>query len=109
MFCLTLTENELSTSAALPSDLQILLACFADVFRIPTGLLLARPFGHAIPLKPSSALVSVRPYRYPYFQKNEIKRLVKKMMDEGIIRPNTSPFSSLVLLVKKRTTHGSSA
>lgn len=51
-------------------------------------------------MQPGYGPVFVRPYRYSYFQKREIDKLVKGMFSSGIIRP--SPYSAPVLLVKRK-------
>ena len=61
-----------------------------------------RPTDHAINLLPNSASVNTSPYRYPYSQKQEIENQVAAMLSQGHIQPSSSPFSSPVLLVKKR-------
>ncbi|GJS39011.1 hypothetical protein Tco_0564054 [Tanacetum coccineum] len=43
-----------------------------------------------------------RPYRYPPAQKNEIDKMVKKLLDSGAIRLSNSPFSSPIVMVKKK-------
>ena len=40
-------------------------------------------------------------YRYPQLQKDELERQCTTMLEQGIIRPSTSPLSASVLLVKK--------
>ncbi|XP_061356472.1 uncharacterized protein LOC133300905 [Gastrolobium bilobum] len=83
-------------------EIQQLLANYSDVFTIPTTLPPNRSHNHHITLLPNSKAVQVRPYRYPHFRKNEIEKLCQEMLQSGIIRPSQSPFSSPVLLVKKK-------
>lgn len=79
-----------------------LLIVYKHGFATPIGLQPTRSHDHGIPLLEGSNLVKVKQYRYPYSQKEQIKNMVSKMLQEGIIRPNTSPFSSPILLVKKK-------
>lgn len=46
--------------------------------------------------------MNIRLYRYPYFQKAEIEKQVHDMLSSGLIQLSNNPFSSPVLLVKKK-------
>ena len=62
----------------------------------------SRATDHAINILPEATPINVRPYRYPHYQKKEIEDQISSMLDKGFIRTNASPFSSPVLLVKKK-------
>lgn len=49
------------------------------------GLPPNRSHEYSIKLKPYSKTISVRPYRYPYFQKEEIEKIVRKLLQNGVI------------------------
>lgn len=85
-----------------PEFLKELIQEFKDVFQEPKGLPPQRLQEHQIILKEGTSPVSVRPYRYPHFQKNEIERMIKEMLASEIIQPSSSPYSSPVILVKKK-------
>jgi len=78
------------------------LAKYPEIFDEPTQLPPKREIDHTISLKEGIEPVNVQPYRYAYFQKAKIEKKVQEMLNSGLIRPSTSPFSSLVLLVKKK-------
>ncbi|KAM5551624.1 hypothetical protein ABKV19_026461 [Rosa sericea] len=84
------------------NQIAALINRYADLFEPPTSLPPARQHDHKIKLLPNASPVSVRPYRYPHFQKTEIEKIVQELLDNGVIRPSVSPFSSPVLLVKKK-------
>lgn len=83
-------------------DIATILQSYSVVFNEPKSLPPKRQFDHHIPLEPDAKPVNVRPYRFPHFQKIKIERQVQQMLESGIVRPSTSPYSSLVLLVKKK-------
>ncbi|KAF5480102.1 hypothetical protein F2P56_000872 [Juglans regia] len=85
----------------IPEHIQKLLNDYLDIFSTPKGLPPTRSHDHVINLQPGTNPISVRPYRYPYFQKDEIEKIVMELLDSGVIRPSQSPYSSPVLLVRK--------
>ena len=81
---------------------QALLTQFHTLFQQPSSLPPPRSIVHHITLLPNTAPINVRPYRYPQFQKSEIEKQVSELLESGLIQPSMSPYSSPVLLVKKK-------
>lgn len=95
-------ENDTTLVSPIPEEMRFLLHQFEEVFAVPTQFPPARDIEHRITLKEGVDPVNVRPYRYAHFQKEEIEKQVEEMLKSGLIRPSSSPFSSPVLLVKKK-------
>lgn len=89
-------------SKVLPAHIETLVKEYDDIFATPNKLPPTRKHNHHIPLKPGNVPVNSYPYRCPISQKEEIEKLTREMLEVGIILANTSPFSSLVLLVRKK-------
>jgi hypothetical protein len=69
---------------------------------IPPGVLPDRGFEHIIELETRAKPIITTPYRHPKKYKDEIEKAIKELLDMGYIRPNSSPFASSVVLVKKK-------
>ncbi|KAL4388432.1 hypothetical protein GQ457_09G011640 [Hibiscus cannabinus] len=83
-------------------EIVALLEEFGNVFEPPRTLPPSRETDHVIHLEPGKAAVNVKPYRYPHFQKGEIEKQVRQMLENNFIQKSNNPFSSPVLLVKKK-------
>lgn len=84
-----------------PAILADLPADYAEVFSTPVGLPPVRGHENQIILREGTPPVSARPYRYPYFQKSEIEKIEKELLEVGSIRPSQSPFFSPVYLLER--------
>lgn len=59
---------------------------FHHVFKMRNCIPSPRRHDHAINLQLGAAPVNVRPYWYPHFEKNEIEKLLWKMLVVGIVQ-----------------------
>lgn len=89
-----------------PAALENILLQFEEVFVTPTRLPLERSQNHAIRIRDGCGPIQVRPYWYAHCQKDEIEKLEADMLKTGVIQPSQSPYSSSVLLVKKKIAVG---
>lgn len=101
-FTICLHKNLEEPLNAIPTSMQQLLKGYGELFQEPTQLPHTRGIDHCITLKEGIEPVIVLLYHYAYFQKDEIEKQFEEMLNSGVIRPSTSPFSSPVLLVKKK-------
>jgi hypothetical protein len=104
----TITVAALEPQTPLPEppnthpDIAPILQQYSQVFTKPQTLPPHRTQNHHIHLLPNTEPVNIRPYRYPQYQKDIMTTMIRDMLADGIIRPSTSPFSSPVLLVRKK-------
>ncbi|XP_033739131.1 uncharacterized protein LOC117326489 [Pecten maximus] len=80
-------------------ELWALCADFEDVFTTRPGK--ATVVEHEI--KTTSEIpITQRPYRIPYTQQADVKQQLDEMAEQGLIIPSKSPWSSPIVLVRKR-------
>ncbi|XP_074266111.1 uncharacterized protein LOC141588577 [Silene latifolia] len=85
-----------------PECIKAVLKEFYDVFAEPDYLPPHRGYDHKIHLTPGILPINVRPYRYPIIQKNAIEQITKEMLNSRVVRHSQSPYSSPMVLVKKK-------
>ena len=76
---------------------------YPDVFpdEVP-GLPPSRDVDFSIDLIPGAGQVSMAPYRMAPAELAELKKQIEDLLEKKFIRPSTSPWGALVLLVKKK-------
>ena len=92
-----------STRWAVHPDVQSILDRYATVFgEIPPRQPPDQGFEHMIELDLGIQAVITTPYRHPKAYRDEIERAIHELLALGHIRPSTSPFTSSIVMVKKK-------
>ncbi|GJX34061.1 retrotransposable element Tf2 [Tanacetum coccineum] len=98
----TLFSMTQTTTSPLCSQITDLLDSYQDVFVTPTSLPPKRKQDHRIPLVPNIPPINIRPYKHPPNQKDVVEAMVQEIMESGAIRDSQSPYSSPIVMVKKK-------
>lgn len=101
VYLMDATDND-QVTVELHPRISAVLQHFQPVFDIPQGMPPYRSCDHSIPLIQRYQPVFIRPYCYAPTVKDEIERQVSEMLSSGIIQHSSSPFSSPMLLVRKK-------
>ncbi|KAL5790451.1 hypothetical protein ACOSQ2_005339 [Xanthoceras sorbifolium] len=88
LFLQLISNQSTNTNKNHSPVLAYILHKFQQVFESLSQLPPTRVHDHRILLQPHSGPVNVRPYRYPYYQKMEIEKMVQELLHSGLIRPN---------------------
>jgi hypothetical protein len=84
-------------------DLQSILSRHHVLFTNPQELPPSCGFhDHSTPLILGSLPPNVQPYHHPFSQKNEIEKKIHELLEEDVICPSTSSYSSPVVMVLKK-------
>jgi hypothetical protein len=94
---------QLDSATTCPTpELSNILSAFEDILQKPKDLPHARDIDHRIPLSNESTIVNTRSYRLSFKQKDTMEALILQLLQNQVIRPSVSPYSSPTILVKKK-------
>jgi len=79
-----------------------LISNYNELFQEPRGLPPKREIQHEIHLLHDAPLPNIFMYRMLAIEMEEIKQQVQELLDQGVIRPSSSPCSSSIVLVPKK-------
>ncbi|GKB34093.1 hypothetical protein Tco_0879035 [Tanacetum coccineum] len=96
------TFMQMKAGSSHSKDVEAVLKDFESVFDVPKELQPKRTHDHRIPLVLNTPPINIRPYKHPPSQKDAIELMVKELLDSGVIRNSQSPFSSPIVMIKKK-------
>jgi hypothetical protein len=65
---------------AVPQPVAETLKAYGDIFQEPTSLPPSRIHDHSFTLHEGVQPISVQPYRYPFYQKEEIEKIIQELL-----------------------------
>jgi hypothetical protein len=83
-------------------ELINIVSKYDDIFQEPNGLPPKKEIQHEIHIQHDSPLPNVGMYRMSVVEMIEIKKQVQGLLDQGIIKSNSSPYGSLIMMVPKK-------
>ena len=83
-------------------ELCELISNYHELFQEPRGLPPKREIQHEIHLQHDAPLPSIGLYRMLTIEMEEIKKQVQELLNQGVIKPSTSPCGSPIVLVPKK-------
>ena len=84
------------------ADLVKFVSDYDILFQEPKGLPPKREIEHEIYLQQDAPLPNVGMYRLSVLENAEIKKQVKEFLNQGFVRPSTSPCGSPIVLVRNK-------
>lgn len=93
--------EEPKTEESIPPEIQAIISQYQSIFEPLPSLPPQREKNHTIPLLPGAQPFRLRPYRYNPFQKDEIERQIKELLQKGL-KPAQALLHHLLCLSRRK-------
>lgn len=84
------------------TSIQTICHEFNDIFHLPTDMLTKTTLTTATIPTINERPIHAKTYRFPAIHKKEVEKQIETMLQQGIITPSTSPWSSPLWVVPKK-------